>query len=136
MVIQKKKSCRTFWCWKFNIATQEDQIYLGLLSEKQQKQSLVVVKYIFNFLVQIFFCYKPKFKNYFFTGSHGGKNYCKKKNPPKLKEVLLNFLRESDAVEQQEFKLHNIIDQREEDIDIIKHYQEIIMTGNEKSNKI
>ena len=57
------------------------------------------------------------------------------KNPPKLKEELLNFLKESDVVEQQEFKLHNIIDQIES-IDIIKHYQEIIMTGNEKSNKI
>ena len=64
------------------------------------------------------------------------KTIARKKKPPKLKEVLLNFLRESDAVEQQEFKLHNITDQREEDIDIIKHYQEIIMTGNEKSNKI
>ena len=43
------------------------------------------------------------------------------------KEELLNSFRESDTVEEREFNMQNIIDQREA-IDIIKHYEEIVKT--------
>ena len=46
----------------------------------------------------------------------------RKKNPKIVKEKLLNSLRESDTVEEQEFNMHNIINQGEA-IDIIKHYE-------------
>ena len=46
----------------------------------------------------------------------------RKKNPKIVKEKLLNSLRESDTVEEQEFNMHNIITQGEA-IDIIKHYE-------------
>ena len=44
-------------------------------------------------------------------GLHGGKNH--------YKEVLLNLLRRNDAVEDREFNIHTIIDERQA-IDIIK----------------
>ena len=62
---------------------------------------------------------------------HGGKNHYKNEKSKTVKEGLLNLLRESDIVEEQEFNLHKIIDQREA-IDIIKHNEEIIKTGNKK----
>ena len=46
-----------------------------------------------------------------------------------MEEKLLNLSKESDTVKEQEFDIQNIIDQREA-IDIIKHYKEIIKTGN------
>ena len=62
---------------------------------------------------------------------HGGKNHYKNEKSKTVKEGLLNSLRESDIVEEREFNLHKIIDQREA-IDIIKHNEEIIKTGNKK----
>ena len=62
---------------------------------------------------------------------HGGKNHYKNEKSKIVKERLLNLLRESDIVEEREFNLHKIIDQREA-IDIIKHNEEIIKTGNKK----
>ena len=47
-----------------------------------------------------------------------------------MEEKLLNLSKESDTVKEREFDIQNIIDQREA-IDIIKHYKEIIKTGNE-----
>ena len=49
------------------------------------------------------------------------KTFTKKKNPEIIKENLLNSLKESDTVEEQEFNIQNRIDQR--DIDIIKRYK-------------
>ena len=46
----------------------------------------------------------------------------RKKNPKIVKEKLLNSLRESDTVEEQEFNMHNIVTQGEA-TDIIKHYE-------------
>ena len=48
-----------------------------------------------------------------------------------MKEVLLNLLKESDAVEQQGF---NITDQKK-GITIINHYKEITKTKNKQANK-
>ena len=62
---------------------------------------------------------------------HGGKNHYKNEKSKIVKEGLLDSLRESDIVEEREFNLHKIIDQREA-IDIIKHNEEIIKTGNKK----
>ena len=44
-----------------------------------------------------------------------------------MKEDLLNLSRESDTVEEQEFNIQNITEQREA-IDIINRYEEIIKT--------
>ena len=55
----------------------------------------------------------------------------RKKNIETVKEELLNSLRESDTVGQSYFDIQNIIDQQET-IERIKHYQEIIKTGNKK----
>ena len=41
-------------------------------------------------------------------------------------------MRKSDTLEEQEFNIQHIIDQREA-IDIMKHYEEIIKTGNKKT---
>ena len=56
----------------------------------------------------------------------------KKKNPKIVKKELLNLLRERDTVEEREFNIHNIMEQGE-DIDIIKHYEDLIKTGNKKT---
>ena len=48
-----------------------------------------------------------------------------------MKEVLLNLLKESDAVEQQGF---NITDQKK-GTTIINHYKEITKTKNKQANK-
>ena len=56
----------------------------------------------------------------------------KKKNPKIVKKELLNLLRERDIVEEREFNIHNIMEQGE-DIDIIKHYEDLIKTGNKKT---
>ena len=48
-----------------------------------------------------------------------------------MKEEILYSLKKSDAVEEREFNIHNVIDQGEA-IDIIKHYEEIIKMGNKK----
>ena len=55
----------------------------------------------------------------------------RKKNIETVKKELLNSLRESDTVGQSYFDIQNIIDQQET-IERIKHYQEIIKTGNKK----
>ena len=55
----------------------------------------------------------------------------RKKNIETVKEELLNSLRESDTVGQSYFDIQNTIDQQET-IERIKHYQEIIKTGNKK----
>ena len=55
------------------------------------------------------------------------KTFRRKKNPEIVKEELLNSLRESDAVKEQEFNLQNIIDQREA-TGIIKRYEENVNT--------
>ena len=44
-----------------------------------------------------------------------------------MKEELLNVLRKSDTVEEQEFNMQHPIDQREA-IDVIKRYKDIIKT--------
>ena len=62
------------------------------------------------------------------------KTITSKKNTEIATEKLLHLLRESDDVEDREFNIHNIIDQTEA-IDIIKHYEEIIETGNKKTIK-
>ena len=62
------------------------------------------------------------------------KTITRKKNPEIVKEELLNSLRESDIVEEQEFSLKNVDDKREA-VDIIKHYEEIIKAGNKQTNK-
>ena len=53
----------------------------------------------------------------------------RKKSPEIVEEKLLNLLKEIDTVNEREFDIQNRIDQREA-IDIIKHYKEIIKTGN------
>ena len=62
------------------------------------------------------------------------KTITRKKNPEIVKEELLNSLRESDIVEEQEFSLKNVDDKREA-VDIIKHYEEIIKAGNKQTKK-
>ena len=49
-----------------------------------------------------------------------------------MKEELLNSSCESDTVEEQEFNIHNIIDQGEA-IDIIKYYAGVIKAGNKET---
>ena len=56
----------------------------------------------------------------------------RKKNTDTVKEELLNSLRESDTVEESDFDIKNIVDQREL-IGKIKHYDEIIKTGNKNN---
>ena len=58
-------------------------------------------------------------------------NPSQEKKNKTVKEVLLNLLKESDAVEQQEF---NIKDQKE-GITIINHYKDITKTKNKQANK-
>ena len=53
------------------------------------------------------------------------KTMTRKKNPEIVKDELLNSLRVSNTVEEREFNIQNIIDQREA-IDIIKRCQETI----------
>ena len=48
-----------------------------------------------------------------------------------VKEDLLNLLRKSDTVDERDCNIQNIIDKREA-IKIIKHYEDIIKTGNKK----
>ena len=48
----------------------------------------------------------------------------KSKSLKTVKEELLNLLRESDTMEEEEFNIQNIIDQREA-VDIIKRYEDI-----------
>ena len=55
-----------------------------------------------------------------------------KKDTETVKEELLNLLRESDAVEESDFNIQNITDQREA-IEKMKHYDEIIKTGNKST---
>ena len=62
------------------------------------------------------------------------KTITRKKNTEIVKEELLNSLRESDIVEEQEFSLKNVDDKREA-VDIIKHYEEIIKAGNKQTKK-
>ena len=50
------------------------------------------------------------------------KTMTRKKNPEIVKDELLNSLRVSNTVEEREFNIQNIIDQREA-IDIIKRCQ-------------
>ena len=59
------------------------------------------------------------------------KSITRKKKNKTVKEVLLNLLKESDAVEQQGF---NITDQKK-GITIINHYKEITKTKNKQANK-
>ena len=56
----------------------------------------------------------------------------RKKNTETTKEELLNSLRESDTVEESDFNILNIIDQQEA-IERIKHYDEILKTGNKNT---
>ena len=58
-------------------------------------------------------------------------NPSQEKKNKTVKEVLLNLLKESDAVEQQGF---NITDQKK-GITIINHYKEITKTKNKQANK-
>ena len=58
-------------------------------------------------------------------------NSSQEKKKKTVKEVLLNLLKESDAVEQQGF---NITDQKK-GITIINHYKEITKTKNKQANK-
>ena len=58
-------------------------------------------------------------------------NSSQEKKNKTVKEVLLNLLKESDAVEQQGF---NITDQKK-GITIINHYKEITKTKNKQANK-
>ena len=55
----------------------------------------------------------------------------RKENLEIVKEELLNVLRKSDTVKEQEFNMQHTIDQREA-IDIIKRYKDIIKTNAEK----
>ena len=65
------------------------------------------------------------------------KTITRKRNTETVKEELLNSLRESDTVEEKDFNIRKITDQREAiAIEIIKYFEEIIKTGNKKSNKI
>ena len=63
------------------------------------------------------------------------KTITKKKNSEIVNEELLNLLRESDAVEEQEFNIKNITNQREV-TDITKPYEKNIKTENKKNDKI
>lgn len=56
---------------------------------------------------------------------HGSKK--RKKDPEIVKEELLNLLSKSDTVEEKEFSMQNIIDQREA-VNIVKPYKEIMKT--------
>ena len=56
----------------------------------------------------------------------------RKKSTKTVKEELLNLLRESDAVEESDFNIQNISDQREA-IERINHYDEITKTGNKNT---
>ena len=58
-------------------------------------------------------------------------NSSQEKKNKTVKEVLLNLLKESDAVEQQGF---NITDQKK-GITVINHYKEITKTKNKQANK-
>ena len=49
------------------------------------------------------------------------KTITRKKNTETVKEELLNSLRESDTIEESDFNIQNMIDQREA-IERIKHY--------------
>ena len=60
------------------------------------------------------------------------KTITKKKNSEIVNEELLNLLRESDAVEEQEFNIKNIANQREV-TDITKPYEKNIKTENKKT---
>ena len=60
------------------------------------------------------------------------KTITKKKNSEIVNEELLNLLRESDAVEEQEFNIKNITNQREV-TDITKPYEKNIKTENKKT---
>ena len=53
----------------------------------------------------------------------------RKKNTKTVKKDLINLLRESDTVEESDFNIQNTIDKWEV-IERIKHYNEIIKTGN------
>ena len=65
------------------------------------------------------------------------KTITRKRNTETVKEELLNSLRESDTVEEKDFNIRKITDQREAiAIEIIKYFEEIIKTRNKKSNKI
>ena len=61
----------------------------------------------------------------------GKHKQCESEKNKTVKEVLLNLLKESDAVEQQGF---NITDQKK-GITIINHYKEITKTKNKQANK-
>ena len=56
---------------------------------------------------------------------HGSKK--RKKDSEIVKEELLNLLSKSDTVEEKEFSMQNIIDQREA-VNIVKPYKEIMKT--------
>ena len=56
---------------------------------------------------------------------HGSEK--RKKDPEIVKEELLNLLSKSDTVEEKEFSMQNIIDQREA-VNIVKPYKEIMKT--------
>ena len=49
-----------------------------------------------------------------------------------MKEELLNLSRKSDTVEEQKSNIQKLIDQSEA-IGVIKRYEEIIKTGNKKT---
>ena len=55
------------------------------------------------------------------------KTIARKKDPEIVKEELLKLLSKSDTVEEREFSMQNIIDQREA-INIVKRYKEIMKT--------
>ena len=63
------------------------------------------------------------------------KTITRKKNPEIVKEGFLNLLKESDTMEELQFNIHNMIDQRDV-VNIIIHYEEIIRTGNKRNKKI
>ena len=53
-------------------------------------------------------------------------------NTKTVKEELLKSLKESETVAESDFDVKNIVDQREA-INKIKHYDEIIKTGNKNT---
>ena len=55
------------------------------------------------------------------------KTIARKKDPEIVKEELLKLLSKSDTVEEKEFSMQNIIDQREA-VNIVKPYKEIMKT--------
>ena len=65
----------------------------------------------------------------FFIGSHDSENHRKEKKN-KVKEELLNSLRENDR-EEMEINITSINDQREA-INVINHYEEITKKQNKK----